>query len=368
MRNEHQDREAARRNTRMRFEQWAKNPACEANTVSAVRNVRMHDVAKARGIPSKFGQSPFAIARGDQFERSLFFDDAERLLTELKRKELLPNSSEGLIDLRIRMNGGKQLVALDDAIAETSGFIRQIASTPRSKRQEIPVIAAGATVQIPRGVLLPEATLIIDVLAVRMDGDKPVIYVGEVKTYPDRGGHTGSVELATARAQAGIYVHGLDLVVESLGVADNVEVCRDGFLVLTKPGSNWPSVRVGEDLRYQAERAKRGFELLERAASELSKDLWAHEGEEPPVTLVDAVMNADKAYCENCLAFCELASDCFERARNQGDPIILGEDVRRLLAQIDLPRALELLDGAEPENDAECDLVLRIQDLDGVAK
>jgi hypothetical protein len=39
------DRDAARRNTRMRFEQWvAHNPACAANTLSAVHNVRMDKV------------------------------------------------------------------------------------------------------------------------------------------------------------------------------------------------------------------------------------------------------------------------------------------------------------------------------------
>ena len=31
------------RDTRRRFEQWASNPQCEANTISAVQNVRMSD-------------------------------------------------------------------------------------------------------------------------------------------------------------------------------------------------------------------------------------------------------------------------------------------------------------------------------------
>ena len=30
--------------------------------------------------------------------------------------------------------------------------------------------------------------------------------VGEIKTYPDRGGHTDGGELAQARAQAGVYI------------------------------------------------------------------------------------------------------------------------------------------------------------------
>ncbi len=33
--------------------------------------------------------------------------------------------------------------------------------------------------------------------------------VGKTKTYPDRAGYTDTEELATARAQAGVYVHGM---------------------------------------------------------------------------------------------------------------------------------------------------------------
>jgi hypothetical protein len=42
---------------------------------------------------------------------------------------------------------------------------------------------------------------------------------------------------------------------------------RSGFLVLTRPGSNVPSVRAHEDLHFQAERAERAFERLREAAA-----------------------------------------------------------------------------------------------------
>ena len=41
-----------------------------------------------------------------------------------------------------------------------------------------------------------------------------------------------------------------------------IEVSKTGFLVLTKPGSNQPSIRAREDLHYQSVRAKRGLEKL----------------------------------------------------------------------------------------------------------
>src|SRR4051812_8863777 len=116
-------RDAARRNTRGRFEQWAKNPSCEANTISAVRNVRMADVARAEGINPSFGQSPFAIARGDQFERSLFYRDGELILQALVEKQVLPLGATGLLDLRLRMNGGTKVAALDDALGQTRDFL-----------------------------------------------------------------------------------------------------------------------------------------------------------------------------------------------------------------------------------------------------
>ena len=49
-----------KRNTRARFEQWVKNPQCEANALSAVLNVKMNEVQPmvARELipPSRFSQ------------------------------------------------------------------------------------------------------------------------------------------------------------------------------------------------------------------------------------------------------------------------------------------------------------------------
>jgi len=70
--------------TRRRFEQWARNPRCAANAVSAILNIPMADVAKREGARSPTGQSPFALARGQGFERAIFRDDAKMLRDELE--------------------------------------------------------------------------------------------------------------------------------------------------------------------------------------------------------------------------------------------------------------------------------------------
>ena len=127
-------------------------------------------------------------------------------------------------------------------------------------------------IRIPKGVILPEALLIVDaVTVVERDGVARVT-VGEVKVFADRGGHTDPQQLATARAQAGVYQHAFELAVDGLGLDGAVEVAPDGFLVFTWPGSNSPAVRPAEELTYQAIRAERGFQRLEEVAQSLVRD------------------------------------------------------------------------------------------------
>src|SRR5205823_4573286 len=158
--------------------------------------------------------------------------------------------------------------------------------------------------------------------------------------------------------------HAIQLVVDELAIADDLDVSESGFLVLSRPGSNQPSVRPNEDLRYQAERARRGFDLLERAATVLPKV----PGD--PVTeqdLLDAVIDAGTNYSEACLGFCDRAPKCFAEAKARGDAIILGEEARRFLGATSLDRLEELLDGAKPNDAAEQDLMQRIEDAELMA-
>jgi hypothetical protein len=206
--------------------------------------------------------------------------------------------------------------------------------------------------------MLPEAILILDVLAIRGDLEVPELIVGEVKTYPDRGGHTEAHDLAMARAQAGLYVHALEVLVGELGLTNSVRVRTDGFLVLSRPGSNRPSVRAGEDLRYQAERARRGFELLERAA--LGLPPFNPVGEDP----IAAVIQSPTDYSEACLSFCDRAPKCHAEALAAGNPAVLGDDVARFLGTVDLYQTIELLHGSSPRTEAEADLARRIGQTD----
>lgn len=343
-------RQEARRNTRGRFEQWAKNPTCDANTLSAVHNVRLDKAAESIGIKASFGQSPFAITRGNRFEAGLFFDDAARLRRALERKGCLPEGSIGFHDLRLKMNGGTLVTSVDQALSETEAWLRRVAAGPEGAES----IVAAPMIKIPKGVILPEALLIIDVVTVTgTDEGRPRLTVGEVKVFPDRGGHTDPRQLASARAQAGVYEHALRLAVSSLGLADDLEIATRGFLVFTWPGSNSPSIRASEDLTYQAIRAARGFDRLEEVALSVVRD-DDFSADNP--TLINRVLDAPTDYSEVCLSFCDLAPRCHARALGADDPIVLGDEVGRFLGDTTISRALELMSGAEPADDREFDL------------
>ena len=342
-------RQEARRNTRGRFEQWAKNPTCEANTLSAVHNVRLDAAALAAGHVPSFGQSPFAITRGNRFEAGLFSDAAARLRSALERKRCLPEGSAGFLDLRLKMNGGTLITSVDQALQETEEWLNGLVVGVEDHAS----IVAAPMIRIPKGVILPEALLIIDVVTVQSGPEAVCIQVGEIKVFADRGGHTDPYQLATARAQAGVYQHALTLTVASLGLSDHIDVVPDGFLVFTWPGSNAPAVRPNEDLSYQAIRAERGFARLEEVAQSVVRD-DDFSADNP--TLVRRVLDAETDYSEACLSFCDLAPRCHERAVVADDPIILGAEVKRVLGDTTLTRALELMDGAGPVDDREADL------------
>jgi hypothetical protein len=349
-------RERARRETRRRFEQWARNPECHANVISAVHNVKMGAVARKENPSApREGQSVFALSRGLAFENSLVRDNGAVLLDTLIASGVLPNDAGTFIDHRISVNGGP-LRDLDDAIDQGNALLANLAAN-----KQPPGAISSFTVRIPRGIMLPEAILIIDVLAIRHSEGCPVLEVGEVKTYADLGGHTSRSDLATARAQMGLYVHALEVSLDQLGLTGKIDVSRSGFLVLTYPGSNQPSVRSGEDLRYQLERARRGFELMEESAKLMNGEYGSGDGDDPD-ELLDLVLHAETSFQDSCVSFCERADACFQIALEAGRGAALGDDMERFLNGISLNRAEELLKGAAPASAVERDFLIRSRD------
>lgn len=352
-----------RRDTRRRLDQFIANPNCRANVLSAVHDIPMLAVARSLELDADMGQSPFAIGRGLIFEKSLYADGAERLFAALVAAGVLPAWATGFVDLRTRRNGGA-IPNMDDARAQFEALLRTFASPTATdaERAAFPAILAAPALQIPGRAILPDGMFAVDVVTVHPAPrpQKISLRVGEIKVYPDRGGHTDAHELASTRAQAGIYVHALRLAVEACGVGEHVEVSDQGFLVLTRPGTNTPSVRAHEDLAFQARRAERAFERLREAAA-LEHALPGDIRDEIIATeRLAVVRDAPKAYEEGCIAFCELEQRCHREALAADSPAVLGRDVARFLGAIPLSRAAALIGGAAAVTPAEQDLVRRV--------
>ncbi len=330
---------------RRRLEQYAANPRCEANVRAAFHGTAMREVARRVGIDAPFGQSPFALQRGQVFERGLFSEDAAPLRRALIERKVLPANADGFVDLRLTREGGP-CETLERAAERFERFLSDAARAVGETRLRLPTLVAGAALRLPAAVM-GGGILALDVLTVHPQ-PRPgqiTLRVGEVKVYPDRGGFTDPRELATARAQAGTYVFALERTVERLGLARDLLVADEGFLVLTRPASNQPSVRAGEDLAWQSLRAKEMFDQLGTIA--------AQDGG------VDAVLTAPKHYGDGCLSFCELADHCRAEALAKGMPAALGDDLARFLGAVSLHRALALLAGDAPAHDAERDFLRR---------
>jgi len=337
----------ARRNTRGRFEQWVKNPQCEANTLSAVLNVKLADVALSLGYEPEYGQSPFAITRGLQFEGWLFKDEAKVIRESMEKVGILEENSSGFLDLRLTMNGGTSIKSVDAALENSHQLLVSLSD---DNKFTPPTIVAGLMLKIPKGVMLPEATLIIDVASVQRVDGKWVIRVGEIKVFPDRGGHTDANEISTARAQAGVYQHALQITVDSLDLTNPPIVSTVGYLVFTWPGTNSPVIRANEELIYQARRAALGFDRLDNIAQELISRQTQNLVD---VDLKGWIAHSKTEYKELCWSFCDLAPRCQDMAIADDRAIVLGAEASKLLGSVTVCRAIELLDGFEPLTEIE---------------
>lgn len=347
-----------RHDTRRRLEQWVKNPSCEANVISAVAGVAMADVAQHEGLTPTMGQSPFALARGQAFERSLFQDGAARLIEALVKEDVAADGASGLRDLRLRLNSGP-LQSLDQAVEQTADLLEEAASRgPRALGHQVPAVVAGATLEIPgQPVMLPDGRVSLDALVLRpsQDGGSVELVIGEIKSYPDRGGYTEAADLATTRAQAGVYLHALRLVIADRGLDGALTTSSLGFIVLTRAGTNEPSVRGREDLAFQARRAERGFRRM-RAAAQAIQPFDPTDSDAG----IAHVAGAGTDFHPDCISFCDRAAGCRERSLREGCAAALGDEVADFLGAVPLKRAIALLEGDGPANDTERDLAKRL--------
>ncbi|WP_369037330.1 hypothetical protein [Streptomyces adonidis] len=306
----------------------AANPGCKRRAILDGAGVNKATLASALGSPSGFGQSQFALARGNTFEARVKADGGAELLRLVHEKldpgAVAPTEAE-VPDLTATGPEGRT--------ARTALALRD-AHLARSESG-----AAGWTLldhpMLALDVAGSPAFLEPDAVVVHPDGGWTVV---EIKSFPMLDGSADPAKVGAAARQAAVYVLALEEVAARLtqdGTAPAPTVNHRVLLVCPKDFSNLPAASA-VDVRKQ--RAVTGRQLSRLTRIEDIADTLP-EGtcfapDLPTAELTAAVESVPAEYAPECLSACELAFHCRDRSRAGGAVTSLGRSVRAELGAL----------------------------------
>jgi hypothetical protein len=308
----------------------AANPGCRRRALMDAAGVDKGAVAQALGSPAPFGQSQFAFARGHAFEARVKAEGYAELLRLLHAEQ----SEAAVPDLSAPGPEGR--------VARTRIALEEATAAGRWALLDHPLLKLD--------VAGSPAYLEPDAVAVRPDGSWMVV---EVKSFPILDGSADSVKVGAAARQAAVYV----LALERLGVG---QPSHEVLLVCPKDFSNLPTAQL-VDVRKQLSVTRRQLARLtriEEIAAALPDGTTFDPRQADEGRLHEAGESVPAAYAPECLATCELAFHCRDRARGCGAVETLGRGVRGELGSLTtveqvLAAALgEAGDPADPAVDA----------------
>lgn len=304
------------------------NPGCARRALLDAAAVDKTVIAQELGFPPQFGQSPFAITRGNSFEAMVKAHGCAELLRLLREELGLSIPEVGYHDLAtvgdnatnsIRYQRTKQL--LGQALGSGQGTLFDHPML----RLEI----AGAT-----------AYLEPDVVALQIGGK---FYVVEIKSFAIVDGQADPAQVASAAQQSAVYVLAMRELLRELGYSPDA-VAHESILVAARDFTNRP-VAAKLDLRKQL--AVIGRQLSRLTSIDSLLDLVPVGASFTPGDgLSDTVSAIPSRYAPECMSSCELAFACRAEARAQGSVDTLGRGVCDDLGGIDnLDTVLALAEG-----------------------
>jgi hypothetical protein len=183
----------------------------------------------------------------------------------------------------------------------------------------------------------------------------------EIKSYPDRAGKTDPADVRSACRQAAVAVVALRGAARALHLPDvDLAVPSAGDLVLRVPGGMSATLRA---MTLRSEVAS-----LERAIGEAPRNLEELEAMLAPGATLDNPLVLDQiptSYRTSCKEHCGMAGKCKQQASAAGEPAIIGDTARELLAPAGtISRALDLMNGrgAPPRTAEELALAEQLQE------
>ncbi|WBB72632.1 hypothetical protein O7602_23450 [Micromonospora sp. WMMD1128] len=314
------------------------NPGCTRRAVLDSAGADKPALAERLGFPARFGQSRFAITRGNAFEAQVKADGGVELLRLVAERLGVPVPAGATwIDL-----GG------DDDRPERSRVALTVGGDGPALFDH-PLL--GLEVAGRRVHLEP------DLVAARLGGR---FHVVEIKSFPVIDGQADPAKVAAAAIQSAVYVLALRELLAAEG-HDPELVSHEVVLICPRDFANRPVASLLDVrrqllvLRRQLARMARVDDLLAAVPAGFTADPAAD-----PATLAAALHEVPARYAPECLAACELAYFCRHEARDRTEA--LGRQVREALGGVvEVADVLALADGVrapDPEQ-AEAAALLR---------
>ncbi|MFF3244987.1 hypothetical protein ACFYWY_14935 [Streptomyces sp. NPDC002870] len=286
----------------------AANPGCRRRALLDGAGVDKAALASALGSPAAFGQSQFAFMRGNAFEA------------------------------RVKADGGTELMRLLGVDVPAEVRVPDLsAAGPEGRAARTALALREATAAAARDgawTLLDHPLLALEVAGspAYLEPDAVVVHPGgrwtvvEIKSFPMIDASADAAKVGAAARQAAVYVLALERVA---ALTEGAEVAQSVLLVCPKDFSNLPTGSV-VDVRKQLSVTRRQLARLTRIediAAALPKGT-TFDLERPEEELTAAVESVSAAYAPECLAACELAFHCRDRARESGAVEALGRGMR----------------------------------------
>lgn len=268
-------------------------------------------LASALGAPSAFGQSQFALTRGNAFEARVKADGGAELL-RLAHARLdagaEPPGAAAVPDLTAHGPEGRT--------ARTALALRKATGAGGWTLLDHPMLALDVAGSL--------AFLEPDAVVVHPDGSWSVV---EIKSFPMLDGSADPAKVGAAARQAAVYVLALEEVAARL---DPVPVVRHRILlVCPKDFSNLPAASAVDVRKQRAVTARQLTRLtrIEEIAGALPEGT-CFAPDRSAEELTAAVETVPATYAPECLSACELAFHCRERSREEGAVTRLGRPLR----------------------------------------
>ena len=336
----------------------AANPGCARRAVMDAAGADKQRLAAYAGFPAPFGQSRFALSRGNAFEAQVKANGAAELLALLREHLDLPIPQAHYDDLS--EIGGN--TSLDLRHVRTRNLLVR-ASADASADTDAGTMFDHPLLRLEVGGR--HAYLEPDLIAFQLNGRFHVI---EVKSFAVIDGHADGDKVAAAAIQSAVYVLALRQLLAGQGIPADA-VADETILVCPRDFSNRPVVAALDVrkqltvLRRQLARIASIDELLDLLPPTLTFDLDPDQDGVPrrkPGDLADAIRQVDARYAPECLSTCEMCFFCRDEARGRTEA--LGRQAREELGGIEhVATVLRLANTADPVSAelAEAATVLR---------